>query len=223
MKICSVCKESKPFDFFPKKRNQCKECVKKIKRKYKQNPELKKKFYEKNKIEILKSKKEYRKDNLEKLKNYNKEYVDLNKEKLKKYQKNYRQSNKIVLSKKQNEYQKNRKKNDPLFKLICNLRGLYYHSFNSKGMKKNTKTENLLGCSFSYIKEYIESKFKPWMSWDNYGKFNGELNYGWDLDHIIPISHGKTHEEIIKLSHYTNLQPLCSYTNRIIKKDILTT
>ena len=27
--------------------------------------------------------------------------------------------------------------------------------------------------------------------------------------------------DIYKLNHYTNLQPLCSYTNRYIKKDRL--
>ena len=57
------------------------------------------------------------------------------------------------------------------------------------------------------------------MNWDNYGLYNGELNYGWDIDHIIPHSLGKTENEILKLNHYTNLQPLSSHTNRDIKKD----
>ena len=56
------------------------------------------------------------------------------------------------------------------------------------------------------------------MSWDNYGKYNGEFNYGWDIDHIKPISSAKTKEEIIKLNHYTNLRPLCSKEN-LDKKD----
>lgn len=34
-----------------------------------------------------------------------------------------------------------------------------------------------------------------------------------------PISSAKTEEEAIKLCHYTNFQPLCSYTNRYIKSD----
>ena len=59
------------------------------------------------------------------------------------------------------------------------------------------------------------------MSWDNYGKYNGLLNYGWDIDHIIPVSSSKTEEDIIRLNHYTNLQPLCSKINRDIKKDKL--
>ena len=57
------------------------------------------------------------------------------------------------------------------------------------------------------------------MTWENRGLYNGELNYGWDIDHIIPSSSGLNYNDIIKLNHYTNLQPLCSYTNRVIKRD----
>jgi len=57
------------------------------------------------------------------------------------------------------------------------------------------------------------------MSWDNHGLYNGEFNYGWDIDHIIPAS---SEEEILRLNHYTNLQPLCSKINRDIKKNNLT-
>jgi len=35
----------------------------------------------------------------------------------------------------------------------------------------------------------------------------------------IPISYAKTEEDVIKLNHYTNLQPLCSFVNRVIKRD----
>lgn len=57
------------------------------------------------------------------------------------------------------------------------------------------------------------------MTWDNYGLYNGEPNYGWDIDHIIPTTTAFSEEELLKLNHYTNLQPLCSYINRVIKRD----
>lgn len=57
------------------------------------------------------------------------------------------------------------------------------------------------------------------MTWSNYGKYNGELNHGWDIDHIIPISSAKNEIDFFKLCHYNNLQPLCSKVNRDIKKD----
>jgi hypothetical protein len=60
------------------------------------------------------------------------------------------------------------------------------------------------------------------MTWDNKGNPEDgilEPNKTWDIDHIIPLSSCKTEDDVIKLNHYTNLQPLCSYTNRYIKKD----
>lgn len=56
------------------------------------------------------------------------------------------------------------------------------------------------------------------MNWNNMGgKIITEQNTGWDIDHIIPISTAKTEEDIIKLNHYSNLRPLCSYYNRFVK------
>ena len=56
------------------------------------------------------------------------------------------------------------------------------------------------------------------MTWENYGRYNGALNYGWDIDHIIPLSAAKTEEELLGLNNYTNLKTLCGYTNRHIKR-----
>ena len=112
-------------------------------------------------------------------------------------------------------------KNDILFKFKKSLRSTISKSLSSKGYKKNTKTTNILGCPIGEFRLYIESKFEDWMTWENYGKYNGELNYGWDIDHIIPLSSVETEEDIIRLNHYTNLQPLCSYTNRYIKRNRL--
>ena len=53
--------------------------------------------------------------------------------------------------------------------------------------------------------QHLESKFTEEMSFDNYGK--------WHIDHIIPISSAKTEEDIIRLNHYTNFQPLWAVDN----------
>jgi hypothetical protein len=51
----------------------------------------------------------------------------------------------------------------------------------------------------------LEKQFVVGMSWDNRNK--------WHIDHIIPLSSAKTEEEIYKLAHYTNLQPLWAEDN----------
>jgi 5-methylcytosine-specific restriction endonuclease McrA len=91
------------------------------------------------------------------------------------------------------------------------------------GFIKKSKTEIILGCSFDEFKYHLESKFETWMNWSNHGKFNGEYNHGWDIDHIVPLSSTINIDEVLKLNHYTNLQPLCSKINRDIKKDIYAT
>jgi hypothetical protein len=112
-------------------------------------------------------------------------------------------------------------KTDDIFRLSKNIRTLISNTFKIKLYTKKSKTHKILGCSYDEFKIYLESKFEDWMTWENRGLYNGELNYGWDIDHIIPISSAKTEEDIIKLNHYTNFQPLCSYTNRHIKRNNL--
>ena len=94
-------------------------------------------------------------------------------------------------------------------------------AFKRNGYTKKSKSIDIIGCSFEEFQEHLESKFESWMTWENKGIYNGELNYGWDIDHIIPLSSAKTEEDVIKLNHYTNLQPLCGYTNRYLKRGLV--
>jgi hypothetical protein len=193
--------------------------------------ELSKKYFD-NKDEILEKRKEYYEDNKEKISEYNKKYREENLESLKEYNSNYYLDNRDVLLEKQKEYTLNNKESyrkyqreyasnrvkvDDIFRLSKNVRALIKKSF---FIKNNTKTTEIIGCSIEYFKIYLESKFEDWMTWDNWGLYNGELNYGWDIDHIIPLSTGKNEEEVLKLNHYTNLQPLCSKVNRYIKRNL---
>lgn len=179
----------------------------------------KEKYYIKNKDIINnKSIKYYEKNkNGDRLKTYQKEYRIKNRDKIKINLKKYRQANKEKI----NLYVKNKRKENVLFKLSCNLRSLIYNAFNNKGYCKDSKTEQILGCTYDEFKQHIESQFESWMSWNNYGLYNGTEGYGWDIDHIIPLKTAQTEEELIKLNHYSNLQPLCGYYNRITKRNLV--
>jgi hypothetical protein len=153
---------------------------------------------------------------------YYKKWVLTNKETRDDYQKFYQkehyENNKEDRNRQNREWSKQKCLTDPLFRLKKNIRSSISHMFKSKGHIKKSQTTDILGCSFEDFKLYLESKFEPWMTWENYGKYNGELNYGWDIDHIIPMSSSLNEGDIIRLNHYTNLQPLCSHINRDIKK-----
>ena len=132
----------------------------------------------------------------------NKEYIKL-----------YREKNKEKIIERSNEYIKNRKKVDLVFKLSKQIRSMISTSISRSGYKKESKTFEILGCSFDDFKVYIELKFEPWMNWYNYGTYTGKYNDTWQLDHIIPISSAETIEDIYRLNHFSNLQPLCSRIN----------
>ena len=135
----------------------------------------------------------------------------------------WHQNNKHKIDKdKRNEYikqyNKKRRLKDPMFKLQGNIRSLIGISIRRKTNYKKTKTENYLCCSFKEFRIHLERQFTKGMSWENIGE--------WHLDHIYPVSLAKDEEEIIKLNHYTNFQPLWaidnkSKGNKIIEKQLI--
>jgi hypothetical protein len=133
---------------------------------------------------------------------------------MKEYLKEYRKTHKNETNKRDLE----RRNNDIVYRIRRNSASRIGSIFRNNGYSKQSRTHEILGCSFDDLIIYLESKFEPWMNWDNYGEGIYEPNKSWDVDHIMPLSSAKSEEELIKLCHYSNLQPLCSYYNRNIKK-----
>lgn len=154
---------------------------------------------------------------------YNKQYWLKKREELSDIRKQYRDNNKVAIGRYLKEYTKKKRNESPFHKLKHNLRNVIINAiiagFKPQGkIKKNNKMQNYLGCTpFEFI-THLESLFEPWMNWDNRGgskqpKCEKEM---WDVDHIIQLSTAMTIEELIKLNHYTNIRPRCSYLNRYI-------
>lgn len=112
MKVCRICGNKKEYNEFHKKkdtkdgfRNECKECIKNVMKKYKDDPNYKenkkeydKKYYNLNKIKILENKKHYHIKNRDTI-NENKRIYRLNpinKTKTKLWMKEYIKNNKDV-------------------------------------------------------------------------------------------------------------------------------
>jgi len=110
------------------------------------------------------------------------------------------------IRKKKGEKWKRRWENDELFSMKVRIRNLVRNTFRKSGHTKPEKrTEGILGCSYEELKNHLESQFVEGMSWDNRGD--------WHIDHIIPLSSAMDKEGLLKLSHYTNLQPLWEKDN----------
>jgi len=189
MKTCNKCKIEKSFDMFYKSKKGKNGLTEKCK-------DCHKKYCEINREKI----KEYQKE-------YSKKYYELNKIKLINKQKEYIKNNKENRKKYHKEYMFNRRKLDKLFNFNHNIRNIISKSFkrNINNFDKTKNTESILGCTIEEFRIYIQSKFKEGMSIENHGE--------WHLDHIKPLKLATTEEEIIKLNHYTNFQPLWAIDN----------
>lgn len=98
------------------------------------------------------------------------------------------------------------RRKDPIVRLKESIRTRIYNGLKSD---KDRSTEQYLGCNISEYKLYLEPKFTPEMSWDNYGT-------EWEIDHIKPIcSYDLSNEnKLYECFHYTNTQPLTIQDNR---------
>jgi hypothetical protein len=204
-KICSKCKFEKDVcefgilksskDGF---RNVCKEC----RARDEKNSNLK--YRQKNKEQLLVKKKLWLKNNPDYMKNYSKTNNLKNREKLNNKLKIWRNNNKEKLLEQTRKKRKEKYDTDINFKLKHLLRARINKIIN---FNRNKSSQEIIGCDIEYFKTYIASQFKEGMNWENYGY------YGWHIDHIIPLSSAINDDEIYKLCHYTNLQPLWSKDN----------
>jgi hypothetical protein len=211
---------------------RCKECIlSKCKVYYQDNKDERLDYYYNNREEIIEKKKTYREDNIEKISKREREYYLLNKDRENEKDREYYLLNKHSISErkkiKYNEnadkersrlslYRKNnkdrinekirlRKQNDPLYKAKLAIRSTISCSIRKKGYKKNSRTYEILCCSYEDFKQHIEKQFTDGMSWDNYGE--------WHLDHKTPVSWAETEEQVYELNKYTNFQPLWEFDN----------
>jgi len=161
-------------------------------------------FYKRHnycKICHLETKQNWRKNNPEEYKKQNKKYWEKSKDIQSKKKKIWIENNR----EKYNSYWTNRKNNEPEFKLLMGMRSRLCNYLKKINISKTNKTFDIVGCSPEFLKEHLETQFSDGMSWDNRSE--------WHIDHIIPLSSAKTEDELYKLCHYTNLQPLWAEDN----------
>ena len=78
---------------------------------------------------------------------------------------------------------------------------------------ENTQIKKCSKCKIekrvAELRDYLESKFQPGMTWDNW------TTNGWHIDHIKPLASFDLtdREQFLRACHYTNLQPLWAIDN----------
>lgn len=146
---------------------------------------------------------------------YSKEYNQRPEVKIRR--KKYRQN----LAKQENhmqhvrDHERNRYHTDVLYNFKKKLRSRLKSALKSKKWLKNNGLVQYLGCSIEELKKNFIIKFTEGMSWDKF--LNGEIH----IDHIIPLDSCKTEEEMYKLCHFSNLQPLWAKDNIMKSNKIL--
>lgn len=209
MKACSRCKGSYNIQLFRKNRNkkdglhsQCKACELEYRNRTREDRLVKSKAYYVRNRDLFSSK--------------HKLYRSKNKEILKAYRANYRRANVVKEAiwkgswytknvKNISRKAKERYRTDYFHALKSRVRHRTREAFKRAKIVKPNKTHILLGCTYSTLMRHIESLFTSGMTWENRGK--------WHIDHIIPLASATNEEELIKLCHYTNLQPLWAVDN----------
>jgi hypothetical protein len=226
-KVCSKCKEEKKICEFRKRkdskdglRTECKECSYLVWKKYRdinfeKISNRKKNDYIQNREKRLDKVKKYREENIdiirekdrvrskEKYKNNPEiiqEYYNKNKELILKYKKTWAKQNHEKIKEQKREYIKKRNSNDFIFNLKNRMRNRLRNYLTTLNITKKNKTFEIVGCTPQFLKEHLEKQFVDGMTWENRSE--------WHIDHKIPLSSAKTEEELYKLCHYTNLQPL---------------
>lgn len=197
MKRCNKCLQVRGAEWFYKdknakygRRSTCKTCE--IQRRVS--------FAKKNTKLTKASKKRYAAKHRDKLKQANELRKLLNPRYFADKAKEYRERNKDIVLSRRRQRDKERRKNDPLYKLRRATSNRITSVILKRGYKKNSRTELILGCDWATFKLHIESLFQPNMNWDNYGE--------WQVDHIKPCLVAKNETELLKLQHYSNLQPI---------------
>lgn len=109
-----------------------------------------------------------------------------------------------------NQYRTKRRARDIQYRLCNKIRRNLNQAVQYNWLTGET-IENL-GCSIEDFKKYIESLFKPGMTWENHSYF------GWNFDHIIPLGAFDltNQEQLREATHFTNIQPIWREEN--IKK-----
>lgn len=133
-------------------------------------------------------------------------------EKLKEGYKRFYYANRARVVKSKTARARIRYREDPLFRLVRNLRRRVSLAVTSQSTTKDETTLKLVGCTLEHLIGHLESQFREGQCWDNYGQ--------WHIDHIRPCASFDLSDPLQRKEcfHWSNLQPLWGDEN-LAKRD----
>ena len=214
MKECICCHVEKPFTDYHKDKytlsglkNTCKSCVMSRRDKSAESKQ-KKEYYEQNKATILARTSRWHKENRKRKNQTSLEYYREHKVALLAKGKIYKLSNKAKLSAARRKRETERFKTDLVFRLNSKFGLAIRKALKTKKCGRSWK--KVLGYTAKDLKEHLEKRFLPGMTWDNYGTL-------WHIDHKRPKSWFKyssiLDKEFFDCWSLSNLQPLFAIDN----------
>ncbi|UYE95789.1 hypothetical protein KNLIENLN_00022 [Sinorhizobium phage NV1.1.1] len=174
VKTCTKCGETKSVELYHRDnrngghRSFCKSCHSADAAKWRlENPERHKeyndKWYQENKARKNKKAREWQNNNPDKVRAYQEKWRSENPEK----------------AREQHKKADDKKRSTPKGRLENNVKAAVHRGL-TKGSKNGRRTFEVLGYTLDDLRKHLERKFKPGMTWDNYGE--------WHVDHIIPLA-----------------------------------
>lgn len=147
--------------------------------------ELRARWYQEHKKEVLSKQRERRHSNAEK----DKAWKAAHKEQI-------------------NQHIRERKQADPIYKLKCQARTTIYKSFARTGNVKSERCEKLVGLSMDEFVAYLKRTYEQTYGrpWDGVGDVH--------IDHIVPLATAQTEEDVKRLCNYTNLRLITAEDNQ---------
>lgn len=85
--------------------------------------------------------------------------------------------------------------------------------FGSNGLKKNVKSQSLIGCTWDEYRTHIFNLFEIGMTWDNFG--------AWQIDHIVPLNTFDVTcpKQLARAFNWRNTRPMWAVDNLRRPKD----
>ena len=123
-------------------------------------------------------------------------YYNEKREQRKEYGKFYARQNRARI----NAYERQKRITDSNYKLAHNIRAVTRQAFKSQNVKK---TNDLIGCSQTFLRKWIIHQLYGDMTLDNYGTI-------WCLDHCYPLSKTNLSNErdMYKSTNWINIRPM---------------